>query len=104
MTAPRIDAKLLEEIHQEMKDEKAQQELREWMVYGAPLEVQQLWGRYVEKMQAAELRKEQQRDEFLEGQANAAKWAGFFVFLACIAVVIWCAVNTYEIVTAGCLR
>jgi Flp pilus assembly protein TadB len=52
----RIDTKALQEAIQEHSDERLQKDLREWLVYTAPIEVQDIWKRYITKVENEEIR------------------------------------------------
>jgi len=51
-----INTKALHDAIQEHSDERLQKDLREWLVYTAPIEVQDIWKRYIEKVEQEEIR------------------------------------------------
>jgi uncharacterized membrane protein len=51
-----IDSKVLEESINEIKDEKFKQQMREWIVFGSPPEVAEIFKRYCDKMEEVETR------------------------------------------------
>lgn len=55
-----INTKALQEAIQEHSDERLQKDLREWLVYTAPIEVQEIWKRYITKVEDEEIKAAQQ--------------------------------------------
>lgn len=104
MTEQNINSKILEESINEIKDENFKKQLREWLVYSAPKEVIDIWSRYCEKMEALEEHKQNQRQKFIEDQAEAHKWLGIAAMIVAIGVFIYYLVQTYELIFNGCVR
>jgi hypothetical protein len=86
-----IDTKALQEAINEVRDEKFAAEMREWLVYGAPKDVVEIWKRYTEKAE--------ERD-------NKTRWQ-VVMFLALVAacVVIFAASHIWAVIKmAGCFK
>ena len=82
-----INIKALQEAIQEHGDERLQKDLREWLVYTAPIEVQDIWKRYIEKVE----------EEEIKAAKQVAISAWLFVALVVIAVV-W---TTFDVISAA---
>ena len=106
MTQPNIDASALEEAISEIKDERFQQQMREWLVMGAPREVTEIWARYVEKMEAKEERTARLREEYVKDQQLMTVWLRVIAMGLLIAVVLFTFDQLYQVLTAppGCAR
>lgn len=86
-----IDTKALEEAINEVRDEKFAAEMREWLVYGAPKDVVEIWKRYVEKAQE---RNDQTRWKVV-----------MFLALVALCVVAFAASHIWAVINmAGCFR
>ncbi len=68
-----INTKALQEAIQEHSDERLQKDLREWLVYTAPIEVQDIWKRYIEKVE---------KEEIKAAKQMVFVWWAFFIFIA----------------------
>ncbi len=86
-----IDTKALEEAIKEVRDEKFAAEMREWLVYGAPKDVVEIWKRYTEKAE--------ERD-------NQTRWQlVMFLALVAVCVVAFVASHIWAFVKmAGCFK
>ena len=90
-----INAKALQQAIEEHSDQRLQKDLREWLAYTAPVEVQDIWKRYIEKVEKAEIHAAQQ-------QVWAA-WA-FFIFIVIIVVTSMWDLLTLDHAIKGCLK
>lgn len=105
MSEPNINTKALEDAINEVKDERFQKEMREWLAYSAPKEVIDIWSRYVSKMEAKEARKAELREMWMKRHETATFYAWVVVVILVISVSVWCFANVYDIVfRSGCLR
>ena len=91
----RINAKALQDAIQEHSDEKLQKDLRDWLAYTAPIEVQEIWKKYVEKVE--------------EAQIHAAKqqvWAtwSFFILISIIIVASMWDLLTFDAAIKRCIK
>ncbi len=86
-----IDPKALEEAISEVRNEKFAAEMREWLAYGAPKDVVEIWKRYVEKA---------------EEQDNKTRWqVVMFLALVAVCVVVFAASHIWAVIKmAGCFR
>lgn len=86
-----IDTKALEEAIKEVRDEKFAAEMREWLVYGAPKDVVEIWKRYTEKAE--------ERD-------NQTRWQlVMFLALVAVCVVAFVASQIWAFIKmAGCFK
>ena len=91
----RIDAKALQDAIQEHSDERLQKDLREWLVYTAPFEVQEIWKKYVEKVEEAQIHAARQQ--------VWATWS-FFILVAIIVVTSMWDLLTLDHAIRGCLK
>lgn len=86
-----IDTKALQEAINEIKDEHFQQQMREWLVMGAPPEVTEIWKRYCDKVEEEEIIARKQ-----------LVLMGWTCVLFLVVGVVW---STARIVfMAGCVR
>jgi hypothetical protein len=74
----RIDTQALQEAIKEHSDERLQKDLREWLAFAAPIEVQDIWKRYITKVEDQEIR----------NAKHVAFSAWVFVFFV-IGIVSW---------------
>jgi len=82
-----INTKALQEAIQAHSDERLQKDLREWLVYTAPIEVQDIWKRYVEKVEEEEIKAAK--------QVVISAW--FFVGVV-VLFVVWA---TFDVISAS---
>jgi 5'-deoxynucleotidase YfbR-like HD superfamily hydrolase len=82
-----INTKALHDAIQEHSDERLQKDLREWLVYTAPIEVQDIWKRYIEKVE----------EEEIKAAKQVAISAWFFVGV----VVLFVAWATFDVISAS---
>ena len=86
-----IDSKILEESINEIKDEKFKQQMREWIVFGSPPEVAEIFKRYCDKMEEIETR--------------TASHTVFALWLMAICVVVFVVYHSFKLITiASCFK
>ena len=106
MTEPTINTDVLEAAINEIKDERFQKDMREWLVYGAPPEVVAIWKRYVEKMEEESVKAEARREAIRIEYREMMIWFRLFAWFIFISVVVFSVYQIYEMLTfiPGCSR
>lgn len=99
-----INTKALQEAIQEHSDERLQKDLRDWLVYTAPHEVQDIWKRYIEKVEENDKQVEKLRESYARKQDEAVWYLQLVAYAVFTGVVCFCSYQLYEMFTVvqGC--
>lgn len=107
MSTPDIDIEALDEAMREVRDERFQRDVKEWMIHAAPPEVAEIWARYVKKMEERQEREaaslEQARAKYIE----MMWWFKVISWVFAMGVAIYLGSNIYELASmefGGCAR